>query len=76
MESELMKDILKKKVKEIPGEWVTIKEIAGIIGFSAAKVYKDYHAGNMKGVIRSGNGDQNNLIIPKNIALKYIDFIF
>ena len=76
MERELMKDIFKDRIKKMPGEWISVKELAGIIGFSGAKVYKDYHAGNIKGIIRSGNGKETALIIPKNVAIKYIDFIF
>jgi DNA-binding transcriptional regulator YhcF (GntR family) len=76
MESKLMKDIFKEKIKEVPEEWISVKELAGIIGFSSAKIYKDYHNGNMKGVIQSGKRKGATLIIPKDIALIYIDFVF
>lgn len=76
MESKLMKDIFKDKIKEIPEEWISVKELAGIIGFSGAKVYKDYYAGNIKGAIQMGKRKKASIMIPKNIALKYIDFVF
>jgi len=71
-----MKDIFRKKIEEMPEEWLTVKELAGIIGFSGAKVYKDYYKGNMKGVIQAGKGKGATLIIPKDIALIYVDFVF
>ena len=76
MESKLMKDIFKEKIKAIPEEWITVKELAAIIVFSASKIYKDYYQGNMEGVIQSRNKRKGAIIIPKNIALKYVDFVF
>ena len=71
--SELLKKGWEDRIKEIPGDYISVKELSFIIGCSYNKVRLDMTKGLLKFTKRGPEGSKARLVILKENAIEYIE---
>lgn len=72
MELKLIKDRWIEEIKKLKDEDLCVKLIAGIIGVSKSRIYKDLYTGEFEGAEKKGPYSKSDWIFTHDCVTKYI----
>lgn len=67
------KEIWKQEIRRLKASQLTVKAIAGIIGVSSSRIYKDLENGRFENATKKGPGKKAEWDFTKRDAINYVE---